>query len=549
MKKIFFKMLSVALLLPTIISCDDMKFLDKAPYSHTSPENYYQKLSDFESAIVGCYDAISIAKIGTVDVTYGTYITGLQYMLSAGNDEMVLSTNPGTYDYTAFGEASYVTQNSAISQLWTAFFAGIMRCNYVIAKAAEISLPEGDAARLNEIAAEARFLRGFFYFHLAELFGGVPVYTGLNSDAYAQRCPIEEVYNKVIIPDLDYAYRTLPHRAGIMGAASKWSAAGYLATVYNYLATCKRYNVGNTLADNELNKFDWVNEEQMRDNAKTVLEDIYKNSQYKLIDRYDYLFRETTKSFQQQECLFTVENTCETADTYPQSTALFSPGGSAYGGSYGIYRNTIELYDSYENTGSIDIRRNYNITKSYSASSAKESIEGVNYLIPGTANKSSSDYPGKFRESDPSSRALTKNRSGISIPLIRYADMILQYAEVKYFQGDEPGARSLLTEVRQRIVASGKNVDELNITYHKDNFIEELLAERSRELCFESKRRIDLIRFGKLTDVINSININAGGNNPQAKKLQDNWEEYKIWFPIPQVERDLNKNLTQNYGY
>jgi len=79
--------------------------------------------------------------------------------------------------------------------------------------------------------------------------------------------------------------------------------------------------------------------------------------------------------------------------------------------------------------------------------------------------------------------------------------------------------------------------------------MEELLEERSRELCFESQRRIDLIRFNKFSEALEKLDKNLGRWNANVPELQANWASNKIWFPVPQPQRDLNINLVQNPGY
>lgn len=547
MKNILSKVFICTLLLIFAVSCEDSAYLDIAPYSFTSPENYYETLTDFENALVGCYDAINTNSIAGNIVEEGTYAYGLQFMLNGGNDELIISSSPGTRDFTAFAIASYNSSNLSITEFWIAYFAGVMRCNYIIEEASSVTLDDNEKDRLTEIVSEAHFLRAFYYFHLAELFGGVPLNESAVSNSDSPRESLEIIYNNLIIPDLKLAYTTLPGRASIQGRANKWTAAGYLGVIYNYLASCKRYDVGADIG-NTLNSFSWVDADQMSLEAKTILKDVIDNSQYHLVNKYDYLFRETTKSYQYEECLFLAECANVIADEYPLGFYQFSPGYSSKGGSYGIYRSPAELYNSY-NSG--DSRRNHNITINYSSNT--ENIEGVSYYVPGvvTNANSTSNYPAKIRNSNPDtgSRVVSKARSGVSYPLLRFADILLQYAEALYFTGDEETARTYFTPIRQRIVANGTNIDKLNSVYYKEDFIEELLDERKRELCFESKRRVDLIRFGKLTEAIYSINVNAGGANTYAKNLQSNWENYKIWFPIPIREINLNKNLIQNTGY
>ena len=134
---------------------------------------------------------------------------------------------------------------------------------------------------------------------------------------------------------------------------------------------------------------------------------------------------------------------------------------------------------------------------------------------------------------------------------MRMAEVRLQYAEALYFTGDEPGARKQFDPVRERILADGASLEKLNEAYYRPDFVEELLEERGRELCYESKRKIDLIRFGKITETIEELPSEGGPNNVivSIDLLKDNWRNYKIWLPVPQLEIDLNPNLEQNAVY
>jgi hypothetical protein len=330
-----------------------------------------------------------------------------------------------------------------------------------------------------------------------------------------------------------------------------WTAKGYLGVIYNYLAACNRYESGEEL-NFPLNSFQWVDADQMSEKAEDVLKEVVEESPYQLIERYDYLFRETTKSHQQEECLFTAEYALVPGgDDYPDVAFLFCPGGSVelYGGSWTAHRPTVEFASSYNRE--LDTRYAHNITGPYNANSTVEKIEGVNYYVPvpSTGPRFWNNCPGKYRHMNPQEKTIRVNGSAISIPLLRFADVLLQYAESLYFTGDEVSAREYFTEVRGRSVMEGHTVEELDAEYNRDNFIDELLEERGRELCYESKRRIDLFRFNRLNDVIMSLDPNAGDPNQRVRDLQLNWRPYKIWFPIPLREEDLNPNLVRNIGY
>lgn len=543
------------LILGLFISCEDIGFLDKTPYSTTSPENYYRTIKEFETALVGCYDAINMQNVPGRSLPLGTYMYGLQYILSAGTDELILNPSaPGGFDRSHFGIASYGITTQGIGDFWIAFYAGIMRCNVLLEKASVFETSsEQEQASVTQIVAEAHFLRAFFYYHLASLFGGVPLITSSTPDPQASRESLEVIYTELIIPDLLFAEENLSSTNLSGGRANMWTAKAYIGVIYNYLAACKRFQAGEEL-NFPLNSFQWVNADQMSEDAREKLEEVVEDAPYRLIERYDYLFRETTKSYQQEECLFTAEYALVNGgDNHPDITFIFCPGGTVnlYGGSWASHRPTVEFASSYNRT--LDERYAHNITGPYNANSTLENIEGVNYYVPSVSTGPAfwNNGTGKYRHMAPQEKTIRVNGSAISVPLLRFADVLLQYAEALYFTGDEMMARTYFTQVRERIASEGHTVAELDAEYNRDNFIAELLEERSRELCYESKRRIDLFRFNRLNDAIMSLDPDAGSPNQRVSELHLNWKPYKIWLPIPLRETGLNPNLAkqQNPGY
>lgn len=524
-----------------ILSCEDSAFLAEEPYSFTSPENFYKTESDLKIGLVGCYSTINTKSVPGEYVPDGTYDRGLLHMLQGG-EEVVTST---TNERGDFVRLSYLPSHTYLSKFWAAYFAGINRCNLLIEKADEINM---DKNRKEQIIAEARFLRAFFYWHLASTFGGVPVTTSSVPDNSAPRNDLQTVYS-LILDDLTHAYNTLNNTSINIGGANKWTAAGYLGVIYNYLASCKRYNVGESL-NFELNSFNWVNADEMSQKAVEVLRDVVGNSGYSLVDgsRYDYLFRESTKSEQYRENLFMAENSNAISNEYTELVHFPVPNGNRnlYGGGYGTIRPTRELYDSYNEN---DIRRDHNITGQYSSTSPiKEMINGSSYYVPAPAGNTATKInwcTGKFRMQDPEEKTIPYHATSMNFPLLRFADVLLQYAEALYFTGDEIQARDYLTIVRRRVVQY-VDVEHLNSAYFKEDFVEELLDERKRELCYEAKRRVDIIRFDKLEEAIWSIDPEAGNWNSEIITTRNNYEYFKIWFPIPLTQIDLNDNLKQN---
>lgn len=530
-------------------SCEDSGFLSEPPYSFTSPENFYKTESDLKIALVGCYSTINTKNVPGSYVPDGTYDRGLLYMLQ-GIDEVVPNTTDASGDFVRLSYTPSGPSGDYLSDYWAAFFAGISRCNLLLEKVDEVDM---DPAVRTQIIGEARFLRAFFYYHLATSFGGIPVTTSSIPDNDAPRDNIKVAFS-LIIDDLEIAYNTLNETSIYTGGANKWTAGGYLGIVYNYLASSKRYGVGQSIPF-DLNSFDWVNTDEMSQKAFQVLQDVVNNSGYTLVsgEKYSHLFRESTKADQYKECLFMAEKSNAIANEYTELVHFPIPNGNRnlYGGGYGRLRPTRELYLSYNEN---DIRRDHNITGSYpSTSTVTEVVEGASYYVPRPAGSSVTRVEwctGKFRMQNPDEKIIPNHATSINFPLLRFADVLLQYAEALYFTGDEGAARVVLTEIRTRIAKPETDVELLNTAYYKADFVEELLDERRRELCFESKRRIDLIRFNKLEDALLSINPNAGNLNEQVIEVQNNYQYFKIWFPIPLDQIDVNQNLLpNNYGY
>lgn len=532
-----------------LASCENASFLDEKTFSITSTTNFYKTEKDFKLALIGCYEIINSTSIAGAWMPEGTYSRGLFPILEGCSD---VAVGVQTNTLVDFVKGNFLPENAILNKFWSAFFAGISRCNYLLD---EIEDKDLDAEFKQQVICETRFLRAFYYYHLAACFGGVPISTTPYPDIKAPRAKVEKVYEQ-IINDLEFAYANSKAEALFKSGANRWAMGTLLGIVYNYLASCKRYNVGARLvAINPINSFQWVNETEMSQKAATVLKDIIDNSPYTLLPReqYTYLFREGTKSYQYKECLFLSEWNEGVSDAYFTRAYFFVPNGSnKYGGGNGYFVPTYDLYESYIEG---DIRKKHNITGGYSAQSKTETIDGKDYFVPIDAPITSYTFwkTGKFRACKPNTfNGLPVHGCVINYPLLRLADVYLQYAEALYFNGNETEARKWFNPIRERIVDPGKTtLEAMNQAYHKENFVEELLDERMRELCFESKRRIDLVRFEKTTEKINGLVGDKGASTVKGgvKNIQANWQYHKIWYPIPQTQIDVNKNLVQNPGY
>ncbi|MBR4705038.1 MAG: RagB/SusD family nutrient uptake outer membrane protein [Paludibacteraceae bacterium] len=129
-----------------------------------------------------------------------------------------------------------------------------------------------------------------------------------------------------------------------------------------------------------------------------------------------------------------------------------------------------------------------------------------------------------------------------SIIKLRGADIQLLKAEALAHKGDLAGAAILVNEIRARVGLAELPASK---TSSESAMLESILNERRLELALEGQRLFDLIRFGKLMEIMNDINSRDEGRLPQARPFV---EEHRL-MPIPQTALDKNANLQQNAGY
>lgn len=527
-----------------IISCDE-DILDSPPLSMVTTDSYYKTPEEAEIALTGVYHILSATAVQNFG-NNSTFSRSLMVMLNGATDEVLAVNNQFEPEHRVWGNGTFTAQSNFVNETWVFLYSGISRANYLIDRIEAIEGFTGN--RKNEIIAEARFMRGFYHMILSMMHGGIPVYDGVGQDITKPRSTIQEVYD-LILADYKFAYETLQDRAQVQGRANKWTAAGFLAKAHTYLASAKNSGLNGFI---DINSFDWVDSDQHYREALTYTQAIVSNSGYVLIPRYDYLFRESTKQHQYQETLLAAEaSTSATRDAIHLLANTFLPQGNqnVTGGGFGWFRPTDELHKKYV-VG--DFRRDHNLTGNLNSVNNFEMIEGVKYFVPRTLPNTNQGYYsiGKYRMIDPALKLLPKWASTMNLPILRFADVLLMHAEAQYFTGNEAGARTTLSTIRQRAVTAGTTVTALNDAYRKADFVDELLEERSRELCFENWRRIDLARFNKFDETINGLSTTLGFyNRVTVPIIQTNWRPERVWFPIPIIQIDLNKNLVPNQGY
>jgi hypothetical protein len=337
------------------------------------------------------------------------------------------------------------------------------------------------------------------YFNLVRVFGDVPLVLKeieKPEEGYQYgRTPAAEVYAQ-IIKDLTEAESVLPptYPAAEAGRATKGAAKALLGKVY---LTQKRY------AD-----------------AAAKLKEVMDLGVYDLLPSYADVFAPANKNH--KESVFAVQfkkGSLNEGNRMPNAFAPENSGNAViqFGGD-GQNRPSPDLQAAYEPN---DPRKDLSLATSYK--NARGETVQYNFV------KKYYDVPAVKYDNDN------------NFPVIRYADVLLMYAEalneVAYLPGGE--AFMALNRVRQRVGLPEKTATDLP---DQMAFREAVLNERRVELAFEGHRWFDLVRTGKALEVLTAKAAAIG--------IRTGVSETNLLFPIPQSQVDINRSkIDQNPGY
>lgn len=460
-------------------SCED--FLGLSPQSTRNINDYYKNSSDFNAALIGCYQ-------GLRDLNKDNM--AFMCEISTDNTTYTKPRTAGSVYHFEFIDFTYTTLNTLIYDQWRKHYQVIARANAVISRIGNVSMQEGEK---KQYLGEAHFLRSMLYFNLVRWFGKVPLMTEeilKPDDANTlHRDDVEKVYQR-IIDDLIIAESNLPVKlpSADLGRATKGAAKTLLAKVY---LTRKEYQ----LCVDKL--------------AEVMDKSTFPN--YKLLPEYANVFGWSEPV--NDEIIFNIQyqsgNTGQGSNygrmMVPDNatTTVLGPQG---GQGSGTNLPEQDLIDSYEKG---DKRKDFTIREYFLDEKGKKIVE---------------PYCNKYIQF-----GCLAGDSDIDFPILRYADVILMYAEALNELGKTSEAVMYLNQIRERAGLSKKEIQS------QSDFRMAVEHERRVEFAFEFQRWFDLIRTGRYLEVMRSK-----GYNPL---------DHYILYLIPQRELDINPNLGQNAGY
>lgn len=472
MKKIF---LSIVLL-SFIVGCKD-DYLNVDEYWKKDATEFFKTQDDAIQATSAIYSFLR---------SWENSAFPYQYLFGVPADDVEKGSNPGDASFiNVYNNFTYTQSDGGVEGYWIGQWQAVNRCNQVITNVPAIEM---DATLKNRLIAEAKMLRAYFYFNLVRIYGGVPIYDGLQANYNIPRNSVNEVYD-FIISDLTSAAAVLPQAYGAadLGRVTKGAALGLLSKVYLY-------------------KKDW---QKAYDTSNQVI-----GMGYALDPDFNHLFRPAGEFG--SESVFEVNCQCSTqfgGSQYAEVQGVRNQFG------WGFFTPTTALESAFEPG---DIRKELTILREGETTPEGDLIHkgdpqagdmwNQKVYVPKSLNNSSCGY-GSIQ----------------NIRILRFSEILLINAEAANELGNTAVATTNLNKVRTRAqlpntTASGQ-LALRNAIWH----------ERRVELALEGDRFVDLVRTGQAATVLASYGYKAGKNEV---------------FPIP-LNSIVQSNgiLTQNPGY
>ena len=222
---------AILLLALTTISCSD-DLLELEPVTEINSETAFDSESRVDQALSAAYDPLQW------QFSQGAHTFQQLFQSIRADDHHSQQANfwaPGA-NFDQF--RTITSTNTNVAGLWSKWYKGIGRANFAIEIAENFEEFKTEGLK-EQIIAEAKFLRGFYYFELVKLFGPVPLFleaiTDTEDELYLPRSSVEEVYNQ-IEKDLLEASQVLPKKweERDVWRATSGAALGILAKAHLY---------------------------------------------------------------------------------------------------------------------------------------------------------------------------------------------------------------------------------------------------------------------------------------------------------------------------
>ena len=467
-------------------------FLEEDIRSTHNYDNYFQSEDDLVRFSNGMFGGLIIWTWEQGGLFFNNY-----WVLQDLASDNCIEKGPSVYMHD-LDKFTFDPNNIVFDFVWQGCYFIINSANVLLVESENITKYSSPEVK-NHLQGEAYFMRGMLYFELVKLFGDIPYQdfpTTKVEGSQLERSPVSELY-KNIIADLEKAEALLdvnPFPTRKLGMPTPETVSALLGKVY-----LTRGALNNDQAD-------FIK-------SKTYLEKVI--GKYDLEPEFSDIFKMENNNAGEILWAVNFSGTLGEGWTTNQFLVRLMPTTISDQGirnGQGWERPTPHLFDSY-----------YPGDKRKDATFITE-FEGEDFGEP---------YIQKYwdRVAEPGKQ---NGESDADFIYLRYSDVILMYAEAlnEINNGPDADAYNAINQIRTRA-----GINDLTPGLNYQAFKDSLLLERRWEFVMEGHRWYDLVRFGKLKEMV------------LLAKPQANVKDHHILFPIPQKERYYNPKLTQNDDY
>lgn len=565
------KLIVLSIFVCSLFSCQG-SFFDQKPQGRASIEQLTTK-NGVNALLIGAYSLLDGVGAGNTgrQSTISNYVFG-----GISSDDAVKGTDAGDQPEQSFIEQyNWLSDNTYFLGKWWHSYDGVGRSNEVIQIVANVK--DMTEAEKTQVIAEARFLRGHFHFEAKKMWNKIPfidekIYVA--ADPNSTKIPNDKDVWSNIEADFDFAAKNLPAVQAQKGRASQWAAKSYLAKAYIFQKK-------------------WAQ-------AKTLLDDVLKNSGKKLVANYHDNYRTVTNN--NTESIFEVQfsindgttgNNGNAGDNLNWPYSATAPGR----GCCGFYQASHNLVNAFKTENGlpmignladgtldtynkVDLPNDQGINASTAFTLDKTvpvdprldwtvGRRGVNFLdwgpMPGSNWIRDQAYAGPFTgkkwmyylaEENSTTHSTSRRNVNNNYRLIKLSHVILWLAECEIELGNLQVAEDLVNQIRDR--AKKGSVQDASVkyevnTYPVGTFLTKgadfarnaVRMEQRLEFAMEGHRFFDLVRWGIAEKVLNkyAVEESVPGTEPSGRKFNKRsymagkvFASKNNYYPLPQDE-------------
>jgi starch-binding outer membrane protein, SusD/RagB family len=495
----------------TFSGCEDI--LTDKPESVLSQVNFYTNPTRINLGIIGCYGGM--ANVSAVEWRFTEF---------RSDNTCNANTGSGSGERVDLCDIAFFRPSSSmpmIKDYWYRLFQNISNINAVLPSVADNKYVTIEAKRA-QYEGELLFMRAYHYFTLVNLFGDMFKVTsviGPNEAKKIVRSPVSEIYDEIIIPDLIKAANEAPDSYSVTsdkGRITKWAAKAMLAKVYMQKGGADNLAL-----------------------AKPLLQEVMVAPDYGLLtdsvpSKIPYANIFNIANEMNKEIIFAVRFLGGTSGIGSQFWTNFAPDGSAnlflkIGTPDGNNNPTLEIMSLF-------------------ASDIKDTRSAVSFGKWQKTPTTAIPYIAKYQDATMTQSKQSEN----DWPVIRYADIVLLYAEL--LAQDPAGVATAHVEVNK--VRARAGVAPLPAFTSTTEALDAVYKERRLELAFENQRWYDLLRMNKsYNDSDKAMSILKTHHfttdwallyskySPILPPNESFFINDRLLLPIPQTEIDTNNEM------